>query len=355
MSVKANASYDIDKDYYWNFENGPRYSGGYPVGLKREPIKVWDRVVDFPLFIPAGLLLNGKWVLFYERMGFPALVYKTVRTKEFPSHPMPNCLFVKTDVFDPINIPDVVYAPYDYEPDDVREVTITNSFGMPSKDPKWWQMDIDDISRNLSDGTLFIVSGVGTIENFGSLVEDFKRVAAMIAELDRVDAVELNFSCPNVEGDEGMLYMDPEVSRDIVRAVKREIKGKPLIVKIGLLLGERLRKFIKHVGPFVDAIGGINSISLRVLRPDGSPALGEDRRRSGVCGYALIECTRIFVRELVSLRKEYKMDWYIFATGGVTTKEYFDLIRGEGADLVGSCVGAMFDPELAIKIRGYEK
>ncbi|MGB9667713.1 MAG: hypothetical protein ACPLSJ_01885 [Thermosulfidibacteraceae bacterium] len=354
MSVKDFATYDIDKSYYWNFENGPVYKGEFPKNLKKKPVRIWDRVLDFPIFIPAGLLLNGNWVLFYERMGFSGLVYKTVRTKEHPAHPMPNCLFVKTDIFDPYNIPDFVHAPYNYEPDSVEEITITNSFGMPSREPNWWQMDIDNIKDKLSENTLLIVSGVGTSNASSDLLSDFLRVASMIAELERVDAVELNFSCPNVKGEESMIYTDPDISGDIARRVRKVIKGKPLIIKIGLLLGENLKRFVKAVGPFVEAISGINSVSLRVLRPDGLPALGPERSKSGVCGFALIECTKVFVRELVKLRKEFKMDWYILATGGVTNSDGFKVLMEEGADLVGSCVGAMFDPLLAVKIRGVE-
>lgn len=352
MSVKEKASYDIDKTYEWNFENGPRSTYPKPNNLVKERVKIWDKEVDFPLFIPAGLLLNGRWVLFYEEMGFPILVYKTVRSVKYPSHPLPNCLVIKTDPFDPDNIPSTVVAPYDYEPDEAENVTITNSFGMPSMDPAWWQEDIDVTGSKISPNTLFVVSCVGTIGVGRSLVDDFVRVASMVAEIDKVHAVELNLSCPNVEGGEGILFKDPDTSKEIVSKVKKVIKGKPLIVKIGFLRGKELREFVKAVGPYVEAVSGINSISFKVIRPDGSPAFGPDRVKSGVCGRALIKCTVMFVRELVSLRREFKMDWLIFATGGVTDRDSFEALRNEGADFVGTCVGAMFDPLIASKIRG---
>ena len=348
---KLKSTYDISKDYLFNVENGPFFEGPFPEKLKEEPLKLFDVEVAFPLGVPAGLLLNGRWVLCYARLGYPVVVYKTVRSKKHPCHPWPNCLFVKTSMIDPYNPPDTILAPSNYTPEDPKKITITNSFGMPSMDPRWWQEDIDRLKSELPKGTLLIGSCVGTYTGTSwELKRDFARCAAMLKEAG-VQAVELNLSCPNVGNGEGSIYTDPDLSREILQEVRREVKGIPLLVKIGLLLGKKLEEFVKACVFYVEGIAGVNSLQARVVREDGSPALGKDREKSGVCGWALRRCALEFTRQLSQLKKELKAEFLIFTSGGVTDRESFFMIREAGADVVMTCTAAMFNPLLAREIR----
>ncbi|BAT71898.1 dihydroorotate oxidase [Thermosulfidibacter takaii ABI70S6] len=351
MGIKELSAYDIDRDYYYNFENGPRIKEFPNQDLKDEPTKIFDKEVEFPLGIPAGLLLNGNWVEAYNKLGYPIVVYKTVRTKEYPCQPHPNCLFVKTDLIDPLNPPDILVAPKDYEPECAEKVTITNSFGMPSLPPEKWQEDIDSLRHKLKGGSLLIGSGVGTFTGTSwELKRDFARVAAMLKEAG-VDAVELNFSCPNVKDGEGSIYTDPDFSSEILKEVKKEIKDTPLVVKIGLLLGKELEEFVKKCSPYLETIAGINSFQVRVIREDGSPALGKGREKSGVCGYGIRKCAIEFTRQLVQLREQLNGDFLIFSCGGVTDRESYFELKKAGADAVLTCTGAMFKPFLSYEIR----
>ncbi len=352
MDIKP--TYDITKDYYYNFEHGPFYSGDYPTNLKVESVHLFGKKVDFPLGVPAGLLLNGRWVETYGKLGFPVLVYKTVRSCKYPCHPYPNCLYVKTAMIDPDDPPEYILAPKGYVPESYRLVTITNSFGMPSMDPEWWQEDIASLKRRLPEGCFLIGSGVGT--HTGSteeIAEDFVRVAEMLAEVG-VDAVELNFSCPNVKDHEGSIYMDPELSAYILAKVKKAVPYVPLLVKIGLLIGDKLREFVRACAPYVEGVAGINSFQARVVDEMGKPALGEDREKSGVCGWALRRCALRFTAELRKIRDEIKADFLIFSCGGVTDRESYKEFINAGAHVVMSCTGAMFNPLLAREIRGGE-
>ncbi len=350
--MKFNPAYDISKDYYYNLQRGPFVEEPRDVSLAVKPVKLLGKEVAYPLGVPAGLLLNARWVKTYNRLGFPIVVYKTVRSTKYPCHPWPNCLFVKAGIIDPDNPPEVIVAPEGYLPEDVHDVSITNSFGMPSMEPDRWQEDIDSLRGALLEKSLLVGSGVGTFTGTArELVRDFARVAAMLKEAG-VDAVEVNFSCPNVGDGEGSIYTDPELSAEILKAVKKEIKETPLVVKVGLILGKDLEEFVKRCAPYLEGISGINSFQARVVREDGSPALGPGREKSGVCGKLLRKCALRFTRELSEIRRRMKAEFAILSCGGVTDRESYERLMEAGADAVLCCTGAMFNPNLAAEIRG---
>ncbi|TPW04493.1 MAG: dihydroorotate dehydrogenase (fumarate), partial [bacterium] len=64
----------------------------------------------------------------------------------------------------------------------------------------------------------------------GHDIEEFARLAARLDRIDRVDALELNISCPNVDGGTDF-STDPELAAATVRAVKR-VTGKPIWAKL---------------------------------------------------------------------------------------------------------------------------
>lgn len=65
----------------------------------------------------------------------------------------------------------------------------------------------------------------------GSEKKDYVRVAEVADELEKIPAIELNISCPNVKHG-GMLFgVSPDAARDVIQAV-RAVYHKPLIVKL---------------------------------------------------------------------------------------------------------------------------
>ena len=71
--------YDISQTYQWNYDNSPDV---VPVEV-RDISGYWTFCglpVASPLGMPAGPLLNGRWVLYYAALGFDVLTYKTVRS-----------------------------------------------------------------------------------------------------------------------------------------------------------------------------------------------------------------------------------------------------------------------------------
>ncbi len=65
----------------------------------------------------------------------------------------------------------------------------------------------------------------------GSAIEDYVETAAMINELDRIPAIELNISCPNVKQG-GMAFGVTACGAEEVVAAVRKVYQKTLIVKL---------------------------------------------------------------------------------------------------------------------------
>jgi dihydroorotate dehydrogenase (NAD+) catalytic subunit len=65
----------------------------------------------------------------------------------------------------------------------------------------------------------------------GNYVEEYVELAHRINKLDKIPAIELNISCPNVKMGGMAFGTDPESARDVTRAV-RSVYNKTLIVKL---------------------------------------------------------------------------------------------------------------------------
>lgn len=65
----------------------------------------------------------------------------------------------------------------------------------------------------------------------GSTIEDYVECAAKLAELDKIPAIELNISCPNVK-EGGMAFGTSACSAGDVTSAVRKVYAKTLIVKL---------------------------------------------------------------------------------------------------------------------------
>ena len=147
--------YDISKSYRWNCEHAPapadlesvRGPGGWTLcGLP----------VDSPLGMPAGPLLNGRWVLYYASLGFDVLTYKTVRSSSRDCYPLPNLQPVETGQL----LGDERRLPTSAEMLGSWAV----SFGMPSMSPADWRADVERTRAAFPAGKPLSVSGVGPVQ-----------------------------------------------------------------------------------------------------------------------------------------------------------------------------------------------
>ncbi len=346
--------YDPSKSYYENFDEGPfaAFADGTVFAEGDEPQhEIFGHKVYLPFGIPAGPLLNGKFIKASLDKGFDIPMHKTVRTRKKVCHPWPNVL--------PIEVSGdltLEKAAAQLHTKDAYEdpLSITNSFGNPSYDPSFWQPDIASAVAHAKKGQIVSASFEGTRwegYNEDDYVNDWVLGAKLLKETG-VHFIEANLSCPN-EGTTSLLCYDTSRVEVIAAAIKNEVGDLPLVLKISYFTDEgALADFVTRVGKIVDGFGTINTISAEVVGTDGIQALpGEGRLRSGVCGASIKWAGLDMVKRLAALREKLSYAYTIIGVGGVTHPEDFTEYRDAGADVVMSATGAMWNPLLAQDIK----
>jgi len=127
--------YDPLRSYDENYNDGPfgDFVNSPTQELKEGKYEIFGIPLDIPFGIPAGPLLNSRYVEAAWRWGYSLSTYKTVRGNAYPTHPFPNVIRVKVQD-DDIHPGDTVIGDYDVEKINVDRDGITNSFGVPSKE-----------------------------------------------------------------------------------------------------------------------------------------------------------------------------------------------------------------------------
>lgn len=351
--------YDPSKSYEDNYEQGPFGEFGKERGTRHKDLGTSSytflgQKLNSVFGIPAGPLLNAKFCAAAFALGFDLCTYKTVRSQSYHCHPHPNVLAVNVDGNLTLEKAsgELIGTPNYQEP-----LSITNSFGVPSKDPSIWQEDMKKALESASEGQVLIGSFQGT-KKVGGSVEEFIQdhvVTAKLVKETGVKVMEVNLSCPN-EGTGDLLCFDVERVGKIARAIKNEIGDIPLILKLAYFQDQHhLEKLVKEVGTVVQGLAAINTIPAAIVNEKGEQALpGEGRLRSGVCGTAIQWAGLEMVERLKSLREKLVLDFTIIGVGGVMTAEDFIRYREMGADAVMSATGAMWNPFLGQEIKQME-
>ncbi|KKT01134.1 MAG: Dihydroorotate oxidase [Candidatus Nomurabacteria bacterium GW2011_GWF2_43_8] len=349
--------YDPEKSYEDNFKDGPfgAFADEKALNLSTSQVgKSYDFFgfkVNSPFGIPAGPLINGNFARAALDKGFDIVTYKTVRSAKYSCHPWPNVLSVKIDGDLTLEkAQGELVADKDYR----EPLSITNSFGVPSFDPEFWQKDLSETVKYAHTGQIVVGSFQGTKkegQNAEEYINDYRITAKMLKDTG-VKVVEVNFSCPN-EGTNNLLCYDIERSAKIARAIKEIIGDIPLIVKIAYYNDDNaLRNFVKEIGSVAQGISAINTIPAKIIDKNGEQALpGEGRSRSGICGHAIKWAGLDMVKRLKKLREEFNYSYIIIGVGGVASPEDFFEYRNAGADIVMSATGAMWNPYLARDIK----
>ncbi|MBI4079604.1 MAG: dihydroorotate oxidase, partial [Candidatus Levybacteria bacterium] len=251
--------YDPTLSYDTNFVNGPSLSKNprYPKRIITKQTKFLGFDVNMPFGMPAGPLLNAKFVKEAFKLGFDVNCYKTQRTHIVSSNKFPNILFI--DVNGDLTL-EKAEKPLvgKLRTDQAREkFSITNSFGNPSRGPQFWQKDMKKALSYSLPGQLLISSVCGTLEkglSEDAYYEDFANAAKMAADTG-VKVVELNLSCPNV-ATEGVVCYTENAVFEICKRAKEKIGNVHLIAKMGYFAPsqqELLERVVKRVLPFVSA------------------------------------------------------------------------------------------------------
>lgn len=347
--------YDIRKSYEENYQHGPFFTGIIPKPIQTgRKIDFLGHTVSSRVGIPAGPLLNSRWISFYAKMGFDILTYKTVRSHFHPSYPNPNCMYVPFHKsFDLEDLRHPLIGTMSYNPSSLSDITITNSFGMPSQLPEIWMEDVGKAVDSLSDGQALVLSLVGTQRDDRDLVQDFVYTANLGKETG-ARILEVNFSCPNVKGKEGQLYQNPDASGEVLKKIRAAIgKGVRLVMKIGFIDNpEQIDRLVQATSPYLDAISAINTVTGKIINPEGQPALpGPGREKSGLCGGGIKPLSIKTIEALKASVDRIAPDLTVIGVGGFNAVEDYPDFREAGADFVMSATGAMWDPFLAYHVK----
>lgn len=345
--------YDPLLSYEENYEKGP--SGGFgeeEYSQKGEPKSDFlGQKIYLPFGIPAGPLLNSKFCKAAFRAGFDIAVYKTVRADIFPCHPFPNVLSLDVQgdlTFEKLEKPIIANTNYK------DPISITNSFGVPSRKPEVWQEDVKKAIEAAGKGQVLVLSFMGTVKKDQTqeeFIEDYI-LAAKLAHETGAKILEANLSCPNI-GNEGLVCYNLEVTEKITKGIRKVIGNTPLVLKVGYYKSDAdMEKLAKIANEYADDIAGINTLQAEVRDERGEQALpGPGRLRSGICGHCIKWAGVDFVKRMKKIRDEKGYKFSITGVGGVTKLEDYEEYREAGADCVMSATGAMWNPQLAKEIK----
>lgn len=182
------------------------------------------------------------------------------------------------------------------------------------------------------------------IANFwGKTIDEYKETAAIL-DLSDVDMLEMNISCPNVKEGGISFSSCPEMTEEIVKAVRKVVTHKPLIVKLSPNVTDIKPFALACQNQGADAISLINTllgmaIDINTMKPKIANVTG------GLSGPAI---KPVAVRMVYEARKVVSIP--IIGMGGIAfwedAVEFF--LAGANAIQVGT---ANFkDPNSCVKI-----
>ena len=346
--------YDPTKSYDENYISGPygQFANGHIYEQKgKSSFEFLGETVNLPFGIPAGPILNSNFAKAAFEKGFDLVVYKTIRSSIFPCHPHPNILPIelKGDLTLEKAKKQLKTKKQYSEP-----LSITNSFGVPSKEALIWQEDVKKAIAYAGRGQILILSFMGTVrpnQTGQEFIDDFALAAKQSIETG-AKILEVNLSCPNI-GNEGLVCYNLDVTKKVLQAIRKVIGNTPLAIKIGYYEKDAdLEKLAAIANEYADDVSGINTIPAEVVNEKGEQALpGPNRLKSGVCGHAIKWAGIDTVKRLRAIKDKKNYSFSITGVGGVTVaQDYFDYIKA-GADSVMSATGAMWNPLLAVEIK----
>jgi dihydroorotate dehydrogenase len=204
---------------------------------------------------------------------------------------------------------------------------------------------------------VLVVSVVATEQpgwTIDDLAEDYAQCAKWAVE-SGADAVETNFSCPNVCTSDGQLYQHPREAARCAERVRAAIGGRPFIVKVGHLRnGEETEALVEALSPHVDALAMTNSVAAPVVAADGT--LRFEGQPRGICGAAILEAsiaqTRM-ARQVVTRRYTTtgEKPLKLIGVGGAFSADDVRRYLVAGAESVHLATACMLDPAVALRIR----
>ncbi len=192
--------------------------------------------------------------------------------------------------------------------------------------------DIPWLARNVPPARV-IVNVVG------SVVDDYAVVVAGLADVQGIDAFELNVSCPNVKAGGMEFGADARALSDVVRGA-RSATARPVFVKLSPMLPDIVASAQVAVDNGADGLTLVNTLPGLVIDVDTRrPALGFGS--GGVSGPGLLP-----IGVLATWKVRRALSVPLIGVGGVSKAEDIVQYMLAGATLVGVGTAALRDPRL---------
>lgn len=131
------------------------------------------------------------------------------------------------------------------------EAGFLNSIGLENKGLAYYRREL---LPQLGSIDTTVITNIGA-----ESIEDFVEVAAALADEPAVDALEVNLSCPNVQGGKLPFATDPHTAARVIERVKA-VAGKPIFAKLSpnvTRIGE-MAVAVESAG--ADAITAVNTV-----------------------------------------------------------------------------------------------
>ncbi len=183
-----------------------------------------------------------------------------------------------------------------------------------------------------------VIANVG-----GHSIEEYTKTVAKFNNVDKVFAVELNISCPNVTGGGMAFGVDPEVAHNLVKEVKK-VSTKPIIVKLSPNVTDivAMAKAVESAG--ADAISLINTlVGMRINLKTGKPIIANVK--GGYSGPGIFPVALRMVYEV-----SHAVNIPLIGMGGVSNAYEVLEMMYAGASLVMVGSANLVDPYACKKI-----
>ena len=178
---------------------------------------------------------------------------------------------------------------------------------------------------------------------FGETIQQYEEMALALSKEERIDALEMNVSCPNVEEGGLQFSSDPEILRQVVDAV-RKVSDKFLIVKLSPNVTDitTLAKAAEDAG--ADALSVCNTfVGMKVNLETGKPYLAN--RTGGLSGPAI---KPLAIRMVYETARAVKIP--IIGIGGISNSDDAIEFLMAGAKALQIGTANYVDPKVTVKV-----
>ncbi|MFQ5449080.1 MAG: dihydroorotate dehydrogenase [Nitrospinaceae bacterium] len=200
--------------------------------------------------------------------------------------------------------------------------------------------------ENFLNGKLPHLRGYKTrilVNFFGDTIGEYAEMASKLSDVDRIDGLEMNISCPNVEEGGVQFSSEPGIVRQLVRAV-RQSTDKLLIVKLSPNVKDiaEIARAAEEAG--ADALSLINTqIGMAIDLETGKPWLAN--RTGGLSGPAIKPIALYMVYKTVRA-----VNIPVIGMGGISTWEDAVEFLMAGAAAIQIGTANFIDPAVTMKV-----